>query len=322
MKLLHIIFAAVLFFAMIPGNATTWDEPWQDEIIKKSDYFVFAEVVKNEYTKGTTIKILKDLSDSGLSGEILISDFYLLHLCSYSDGHGPEFQFDEGEQYYFFLALNEDSNYCISTPSSGFAILDQESNKVYATYRHSYHQALADQDLYEKTMTTLFQFYHNETYETQYIIEFATEYLNISPAGVEEFELENFFAQHVAMEMLYHLKLGGFYEELKYFLQDNSNFHNQISAARALRAYNSEECQNLLIEAIVNPDYDDFVKVICIWTLQEFHPIDKKAELEAMVDKVSDLDNGFGGNIMDPRVCTSFPTVKTALQQLLATLEE
>lgn len=317
------IYITILFLLISPSaKATTWDEPWQDEIIKNSEYFVYAEVIKNDHIKGTTINILKSICGKELSGEILISDFYLLHLCSYSDGHGPEFQFDKEENYYFFLAINEDGNYCISTPSSGFAYLDQEENKVFATYRHSYHQALVDPELYEKTMTTLFQFYHNEPYETQYIIEFATEYLNKSPAGVEEFELENFFNQHVAMEMLYHLKLGGFYEELKYFLQDNSNFHNQISAARALRAYNTEECKTLLIEAIANPDYDDFVKVICIWTLQEFKPIGKKTELEALVDSVSDLDNGFGGNIMDPRVCTNFPTVKTALKELLATLEE
>lgn len=37
---------------------------------------------------------------------------------------------------------------------------------------------------------------------------------------------------------------------------------------------------------------------------------------------VFNLDNGFGRNIMDPRVCTNFPTVKAALKELLTTLEE
>ncbi|PLW91875.1 MAG: hypothetical protein C0592_13595 [Marinilabiliales bacterium] len=322
MKFLPLLLFSILLVSHNYSKATTWDEPWQDEIIKNSEYFILGNVIKNDYQKGTTIEIIKNIVGYRLPDQILISDFYLLHLCSYSDGHGPEFQFDEGEQYYFFLKVNEDGHYCISTPSSGFAYFDKEENIVYATYRHSYHQALVDPDIYEKTMTTLFHYYHNESYETQYITDLASEFLNKAPAGFEAFETDVFFGQHVAMEMLYHLKLGGFYEQLTYFLKDTSNQHNQISAARALRAYNTEECKDLLIDAIANPDYDDFVKVICIWTLSEFNPVDKKAEIEALVEDASDLDNGFGGNIMDPRVCTHFPTVKSALKQLLASLEE
>ena len=321
MKFLALIFAAVLFFNIHPAIATTWDEPWQDEIIKNADYFVLGEVIKNDYQKGVTIEILRNIAGDRLPDQITISDFYLLHLCSYSDSHGPEFQFDEGKQYYFFIKINEDESYCISTPSSGFAYFDQDENVVFGTYRHSYHQALVNPQVYEKTMTALFQYYHGDKYDTTYIIDYATEYLNKAPAGFEEFEIDLFFAQHVAMEMLYHLKLGGFYDQLTYFLKDTTNQHNQISAARALRAYNTEECKTLLIEAIANPDYDDFVKVICIWTLAEFNPVEYKKDLEELVEIVSDLDNGFGGNIMDPRVCTSFPTVKTALKQLLSSLE-
>jgi len=322
MKFLSLIITIVLFLNFQPVNATTWDEPWQDEIIRNADYLILGEVIKNDYQKGVTIDIIKNLAGDKLPDQITISDFYLLHICSYSDSHGPEFQFDEGKQYYFFIKVNKDENYCISTPSSGFAFVDKDKNKVYGTYRHSYHQALVDQDVYEKTMTTLFHYYHGEIYETKFLIDYATEYLNKAPAGFEEFEIDLFFAQHVAMEMLYHLKLGGFYDQLTYFLKDTSNQHNQISAARALRAYNTEECKTLLIEAISNPDYDDFVKVICIWTLAEFNLVEHINDLKTLMEDASDLDNGFGGNIMDPRVCTSFPTVKTALKQLLASLQE
>jgi len=322
MKFLPLVFTVFFAFSIYPAMATTWDEPWQDEIIKKSESFILAEVIKNDYQKGTTIKILKNIAGAALPEEITISDFYLLHICSYSDSHGPEFQFGEGKQYYFFIAQNIDDNYCISTPSSGFAYFDKEKNKVYATYRHSYHQAITNPETYEATMSILFSYYHNKPFDNLFVTEYANKFLNIAPAGFEAFEVEDFFGQHIAMEMLYHLKLGGFYDQLTYFLKDTTNQHNQISAARALRAYNTEPCKTLLIDAIANPDYDDFVKVICIWTLAEFNPIDKKDDLEKLVEEASTLDNGFGGNIMDPRICTNFPTVKSALTELLASLKE
>lgn len=316
-----ILFSLSIFLLLFTKTySTTWDEPWQDEIIKKAEYFVMAKVINNDYEKGTTIKILKNIYGKELSGEILISDFYLLHICSSSDGHGPEFQFDKDEKYYFFLAMNEDGKYCISTPSSGFAYINQDENKVFATYRHSYHQTLIDPETYETTMTILFRYYHNESYETQFITDFANQFLNKSPAGFEEPEIDDFFAQHVAMECIYHLRIDGFYEELLPFLHDTSNFHNQISAARALVAYNSKECKNELFAAISNPDYDDFVKVMCIYTLTEFNPIEHKNEIKELIKNASDEFNGFGGNIMDPRVCTYIPTVKEALNSLLDTL--
>jgi hypothetical protein len=39
--------------------------------------------------------------------------------------------------------------------------------------------------------------------------------------------------------------------------------------------------------------------------------------LEALEKTASEKENGFGGNIMDPRVCTHIPTEKDALQELI-----
>lgn len=309
---------SIFLFIFTKTYATTWDEPWQDEIIKKSEYFILAKVINNEPVTGVKIKIIKQFCGIDLADQITISDFHMLHLCSNSDGHGPEFQFDKDEEYYFLITLDKDGNYCLPTPTSGFAY--KSDTIVYATYRHSYHQTLISASIYEKTMTTLFKYYHKLEYETAYISEYAKIYLAKTPAGFEEDEVNTFFAQHVSMECIYHLRLNGFYEQLLNFLHDTSNFHNQISAARALVAYNSKECKNELIAAISNPDYDDFVKVMCIYTLTEFSPKKRKKEIEVLVEEASNDANGFGGNIMDPRVCTYVPTVKEALVNLLKTI--
>lgn len=63
-----------------------------------------------------------------------------------------------------------------------------------------------------------------------------------------------------------------------------------------------------------------FVQVVCIWTLSEFKPTELKEQLIKVNLTASTEDNGFGGDIMDPRVCTHFPDVKSAVEQLIKTL--
>jgi len=42
--------------------------------------------------------------------------------------------------------------------------------------------------------------------------------------------------------------------------------------------------------------------------------------MDKNTNTASTEDNGFGGDIMDPRVCTHFPDVKSAVEQLIKTL--
>ncbi|HEV7621010.1 MAG TPA: hypothetical protein VGO09_04720, partial [Flavisolibacter sp.] len=69
--------------------ATTWDEPWADSVITKSNSFVLAKVLSCDPKKGVTIHILRSLGGEPLFGTIIIRGFYLLHLCSTS-GQGVE----------------------------------------------------------------------------------------------------------------------------------------------------------------------------------------------------------------------------------------
>ncbi len=297
--------------------ATTWDEPWQDKVIREADYFVFAKI-KSSNEKSVTIEIIRSLGGQVIKGTIKITKFHLLRLCSTSGGHGPEFHFDGIKDCYFFIKKNQEGEYCIATPTAGFAPVKDQ--KVSASYRHSYHQASVPVDIYEKTMTAIFNNYHDLPYEKLFINDFVKKYLSLNPAGFGEDEMSTFFAQHVALECVYHLKLTGLYSELVPFLNDTANFHNQVSGARALVSSNTTECKQELMSVIGDTTRTSFVQVICIWTLAEFKPSELKQELVKIEKTASQEHDGFGGNIMDPRVCTNFPDVKEALGNLILTL--
>lgn len=151
---------AITLFLVIIGvssYATTWDEPWQKEIIEKSEYFAYGTVLSASDSL-VTVEIVKSFGNIKLPKIITIDNFFMLHLCSMSGGHGPEFNFDKGEKGYFFLKKGENGNFQIPTPTSGFdRIVD---GKVHATYRHTYHQAAVSPEIYEFTYKEIWRKYY------------------------------------------------------------------------------------------------------------------------------------------------------------------
>lgn len=294
--------------------ATTWDEPWADKVIKESSSFILAKVISNDPEKGTQVVVIKTLGGTILKDTILISNFYLLTICSSSGGHGPEFHIQTIDSCYFFIKQNTKGEFCIATPTAGFDYVNK--GRVMATFRHSYHKASVPVSIYEKTMTTVFNNYHNLKYDKDFIDKFVTENLSKPPAGFEENEIDVFFLQHVAMECVYHLKLKINEALLLKFLTDKNNFH-QVSAARAMSAINTEANKQALLKAISDKTKSDFVKVMCVWSLAEFKPTQLKTQLMELEKTASDESDGFGGDIMDPRVCTHIPSLKTALKELV-----
>jgi hypothetical protein len=307
----------VLAIISITTFATTWDEPWKDKVIKEADSFVLAKI-KSFDKDGVNIEIIKTLAGKELRGSIEITDFYHLNLQNSPEGHNVHFDFGGIKESYFFIKKNEKGKYCIATPTTGFDYV--EGGKVNATYRHSYHQALVPIDIYEKTMTAIFNYYHYQPYDKKFINDYVKEFLSRKPAGIDTSESETFFGQHVALECIYHLRLKGFYQYIIPFLNDTSNFHNQVSAARALIAYNTPECKQDLLKVIGDTTRGNFVQVISIWTLAAFNPKELKDKLIKLKETASAEPDGFGGDIMDPRRGTYFPTVKEALQKLIDTL--
>jgi hypothetical protein len=319
---MHKIKIALLGLFILSGGvskAISWNEPWAADVIKEAESFILARIDSFDSKKGISVEIIKSLGGVEITGKIKITNFYHLDLCSMSSGDYPYFHFRGVKKCYFFLKKNKKGEYCIATPTAGFDRI-QDSN-VIATYRHSYHQAMVPIDVYEKTMTAIFNNYHGMPYDTKYINSFVNKYLSLPPTGKDESAMKIFFLQHVALECIYHLRLEGFYSKIIPFLNDMANFHDQVSATRALVAYNTIECKTILLNIISDTARGCFVKVACIWTLKEFKPVELKDQLVKLSSTASSGECGFGGDIMDDRICTHFPDVRAAIDDLITQIK-
>lgn len=296
--------------------ATTWDEPWAKDVIKEAEFFVFGEIIESS-ENAIVIKINKQLGGEKIKDSVItIDNFYLLAITSLSGNHGPEFRFAKGMKCYFFLRQNTTKNYSIATPTTGFDVLHK--SKVTANFRHSYHQCSIEQELYETAMAAVFNHYHKLDYELAPIKKHLDLYLRQRPAGFEKHEIEIFFNQHVALELIYHLSISTPIELLLPFFNDTENFHNRISAARAFSANRDEASKQILFNKIANNEDDDFVALMCVWSLEKMDASSMKQELAGILEKSSKTYLSFGGNLMDPRVGTSLPSVYKALSELLS----
>ncbi len=314
MKIIKItLFLFLTLTAQTKVSAETWNEPWQKEIIKKADYFVLGRVLSNIDSIGTEIEIIKFFGNQKLTGKILINGFSLLQMTS-SSGHGVHLDFEKDQIFYFLLTKREDGNYAIPTPTSGFAILDEDKN-VYATYRHSYHQALVSQEIYEKTYTEIWNYYKTSEFNKENILPFINEYIDKEPAGFVESEISTFFLQHAALETAYLLDITIELDRLKKFVESD-NFHSRVSALQLLSNSKDKRTKEYLFDFIKNENNENFEKVIAIWSLSKIGGKEYKNKLIAIVDIVSDEETGFGGNIMDPRIGTHFPSPKSAIEEL------
>lgn len=292
-------------------QAETWDEPWQKEIIQKSEYFVLGNVIKLD-SLGVHIQITQNFGKKELPNRILINGFSLLNLGS-SSGHGVHFDFEEGQNHYFLLTKKEDGNFAIPTPTSGFALLDEENN-VYATYRHSYHQALIPKDIYEMSYQAIWNYYHNLEYDKDSLMEFVNEQIKKEPAGFEENEISTFFLQHASLETAYLLDVPIELSLIEKFA-NSDNFHSKVSSVQLMSLLDDQETKEFLFEFIQSENNENFEKVIAIWSLKKIGGKEYKDKLIGIADLLSDEETGFGGNLMDPRIGTSFPSPREAVKE-------
>lgn len=306
-----ILLFAILVITTFSSFATTWDEPWQKEIIAKSDYFALCKVISA--SDSLVVVEIKKSFGNNINGQITIDGFFLLDLCSMSGGHGPEFIFEKGEKGYIFLKQGKNGNYQIPTPTSGFDRIVED--KVYSTYRHTYHRASISPEIYEFTYKEIWNKFHRGSFEKTKIIEFINKQVKEKPAGFEEDEIDLFFKQHVAIETAYLLEIKLDFNILKKF-SESENFHSRVSAIRAMGNLNNEQVKEYLINYLKDKNKDDFTKVIAIWSLWKMEDEKVNKKLWKLRKKLSDDENGFGGNIMDPRVCTYFPSPKQAIVEL------
>ena len=292
-------------------KAETWNEPWQKEIIQKAKYFVLANVIELD-SLGVHLEIIQNFGHNKLSDRILINGFSLLTLSS-SSGQGVHYDFEKGQNLYFLLTKKEDGNFAIPTPTSGFAVLDEEEN-VYATYRHSYHQALIPKDIYEFTYQAIWNHYHNREYDKSLVMKFINEQIKKEPAGFEENEISTFFLQHASLETAYLLEIPIELSRIEKFAKFD-NFHSKISAVQLMSLHDNKETKKYLFTFIKSEDNDNFEKVIAIRSLKKIGGKKYNKKLLKISENLSDEDTGFGGNIMDPRVGTRFPSPREAVKE-------
>jgi len=305
----------VIFFIFITQHmfSLTWDEPWQEEVIEISDYFVLAEVKSySDNSVNLEVEIIKNLSSKKLKGKINITGFSRLIVTSSSKGDHLKLAFEKGQKLYLFLSKNK-KGFSIPTPTSGFAFLDKDNN-VHATYRHSYHQALIPQKVYEETFTEIWNYKKLGTYNTN-ILTFINENLNKKPANFDKDQINDFFLQHAAMETAYHLGLEINFELIKGFLKFD-NFHTKVSSLRVLSNSKDQKAKEYLLEVIQGDEIGNFNKVIAIWSLKEIGDKEYITKLIKVEDEISDIRQSFKSNLMDPRIGTHFPSPREAVKVL------
>lgn len=299
-------------------QATTWDEPWMDAVIKDADSFVKADVTENR-PDGFKATLLKHLTGEKVPKEFEVTDFSLLNFGSYS-AKNDVFPFNPEIDYYLFIKRGKnEGQYLIATPTTGWAKIT--SNGVIATYRHSYHQALVPEAVYEESMSAIFKKIHKEEVKSDSILAYMKEHLSKEPALLSKSDgnenvYKEFFLQHVALELFRYFGTADKLYLIDPFLSAD-DYHVQISAVRAIDQINGNDSKKRLIE-FIESDRVGFAKVMAVWGLEHLGAVEYIGRLEAFMKNGKDEETGFGGDLMDPRVGTQFPeSVKASVIDLL-----
>src|SRR5690606_7803493 len=93
---------------------------------------------------------------------------------------------------------------------------------------------------------------------------------------------------------------------------NSENYHSRISAIQLMGNINSTECKDFLFTTLTNEKFTNFEKVIAVWALKKIGDEKYIEKIKKIKDNLSDEEDGFGGNIMDPRIGTYFPSPKQA----------
>jgi hypothetical protein len=225
-----------------------------------------------------------------------------------------------GTHYYLFLQkAPAGGTWRIATPTSGFAAVRNE--KVTATYRISFHQALVDAKTYETTQTCIFEKLHGKSECLANVYGFINQQLALAPAAVSSTapdQMDRFFNQHVALETAYIARYALQRDVLVKFLRE-PDFHTQISATRALGASALPDRTTMLMNFVMDDSRNLMARIVAVAMIRENGGSELKEQLAAYAPKAPVQEVWLFDNIMDPRVGTRFPgSLKEALEQLLA----
>lgn len=322
MRMAPLLTASLLCISIAnAATGATWDEPWHEQVVRNSDTFIKARVTACEPRK-LTLKTLKQVAGADVPDTLVVDEFSMLHLGSVLGGHDDELDFKlaVGEDWYFFLKrVKGRESWALPTPSAGRAGVSK--GKVYATYRHSYHQAVVPEDVYVPTMTAIFEYLHGRNYDETYIHNLFEKYLSQPPQGPpdekdRDKELAMFFNQHVALECFYYFGTTKELDLLGPFLASDA-YHVRISAVRALSRIDTTQTRQRLW-GIAVADGDGFARIMALWGLKRLDAREYLPKLREFAKTAPEDQTGFGGKISDPRVGTRFPaSVRDACNELV-----
>lgn len=316
-RLSVIVFIAVSL-AATSARATTWDEPWTEEIMKAADSLVEVEITGD--ASPLSVRTIKVWAGAAVPDTWQLDGFHMLGLRSVSGGHGPAYHFDKGDKILAWVKAGDKAGvYSLPTPTSGYALI-RDDGQVEAALRHSYHRMLVTKEMYLQAATAIFAHLHDQRdIDLSFLTGWVTTYLGKPPSKLDsEPATVLFFQQHVVLESLMYFGKAEHVPVLAPFVRAEV-WHQRVSAARALGGIGGPDAEAALLERVAS-DEADFVKVIAVWGLVRMDAKGAVPRLRELQKTASTESTGFGGNLMDPRIGTSFPTVKGAIETAIETL--
>ncbi len=307
----------LLLALLVPSAvASTYDEPWQEQVLQRADALVKLRITATEDGKLARFQRLEQLAGVNVPERGAIDRYDALAVTSYFPGADFPLQFSKGDEGYFLLrATDQADRWSIPSPTSGFAMADDSG--VVATFRHSYHQAMVPEQLYRDATLAIFQHLHGQAWDEQGMRATMRGLLDQAPMTSAGPQLEQFFQQHVALESCYHFCQSADLARLEPFLASDG-FHVQVSAARAISAIDTPEARQRLFQFLQDDSRQGFARVMAVWGLRRLDAREYLAQLQEYLSKAPTEETGFGGNIMDPRVGTAFPdSVRDAVSELI-----
>lgn len=327
-RLIAIVLGVMPALAAPALHATTWDEPWHEAVVREADCFVKVRMVSRTAGDTVTVAVLQHFAGVPTADTIRLRGFSMLNMRSFSVDDELQYPFEEDVTVY--MLLRRDSSrafWALPTPTSGYAAITPAG--VFATYRHSYNQAVVLPDVYERTMAAIFNHLHGTPYDTASIESLFDAQLappaQDPPDNIDDtLALRRFSMQHVALECFYYFGTERRFALLKPFVEvmGTGNFHVVVSGIRAVSAVRSTEAKRLLMKFVKGAGYDPFLRVMAVFGLKRQDAREFLPELKKMIGTASKARVSFGGNIMDPRVGTYLPTVKEAIAELIKAWEK
>lgn len=310
-------FALILMFLSAGGvGASTWDEPWHEQVLKQADTLGLYEVAAIDADR-IELRRIKTLAGVQTPDRVQVDGLYLMPDAHRHHDHGQDERLawlQKGERAYLLLK-RVGKSWQLPTPSAGSAGF-MEDGRVAATYRASFHQAIQAADAYERVQSCLFLVLHDGECNVAALSQDLDAPLREEPAGLGGEGTERFFRQHVALESAALLGRSIPLATLEPFLMLD-DYHVQLSAVRAL-AVNAEPGRNArLLEFVQDDSREMAARVMAVRIVADLADPELLSALRAYAPKAPQDKAGLAMSIMDPRVGTRFPpTLKDAISEL------